>query len=258
MSSKKSKVLPTAADDAAPGLTAFEKENAKEVTEAAKGARLNRVVDHLATCVLWKTGICSFEGCNELGPQLHHNLNCVASNGTVREQVAEIYKQHGEKLKKRKLDKLMAKFEGREDRLMALVLKKWDLAPRWCEKCKKAERLQKLHSRHCELEHCKVPFCHDYRHGNATRDERAAAEEAAREQYLRDHRACWWPLCWFSCHRKSTCGQAQVCIEDALLSTASRVNGGSAKPQGAPSDLWNACSFVVGLVVIVTVLVIYS
>ena len=119
--------------------------------------------------------------------------------------------------------------------------------------------LQKLHSRHCELEQCKVPFCLAYRHGNATREEREAAEAEVRAQYLRDHRKCWWPLCWFSCHRKSMCGRSQICVEDTLVWTAGRVQPGEdKKPQGAPSDFWNACSFIIGLTVIVTVLLIYT
>ena len=255
MSMKLAKVSPTDTDTTyTPG--------GDEEAAWKKGAHINRVVDHLATCSKWKFGTCTFEGCNETGPLLFHNLNCAASVGTVREQVAEIYKQQDEELKDVKLDKIMKKFQGREDRLLLLVRKRFDLGVRWCEKCKQAERWQKLHSRHCELENCKVPHCDDYRLGNMVKQELQEQEDKQREEWLKAHRNCWKPCCCIQLHTKSPLGALQQSIENGFTLVAYHVGqtqeGQAKPPEGAPGDIFNACSFVTGFAVIIFVIVYYS
>ena len=56
MSMKLAKVSPTDTDTTyTPG--------GDEEAAWKKGAHINRVVDHLATCSKWKFGTCTFEGC---------------------------------------------------------------------------------------------------------------------------------------------------------------------------------------------------
>ena len=258
MSIKLAKVSPTDTDT----IGAFNTPDGDEEAELKKGLHVMRVVDHLATCSKWKFGSCTFDGCNETGPLLFHNLSCAASVGTTREKVVEIYKQQNEELKEEKLDKIMEKFQGREDRLLLLVRKRFNLGQRWCEQCKQAERWQKLHSRHCEQENCKVPYCSDYKLGNMVKQELQEKEDKEREEWMQSHINCWKPCCCVQLHKKSPLGKLQQSIERGFIMVSYRVGqsqeGQAKPPEGAPGDIFNACSFFAGFAVIITVIVLYS
>lgn len=203
-SMKSSKVAPTVGQDgdSAGGIAGRSLE------------RMYKVVEHLSDCVAWRSGVCAFPDCIEVAQLLHHRAKCRANQGTPAERLTEIYKQNDPPALA-KLDRQLHSFKGREEELVAKSLKRYDLAANWCLKCAQGKRLCKVHVRHCDRSHCKVPGCLELRTLRATAENNTDAAEKLRlnrEARIADRLALWPPFCCFTVSRKSDWGKVQLAV----------------------------------------------
>ena len=184
---------------------------AEDTPELSKGAAI-RAVEHLATCTQWKSGLCPFEGCAAVAKILHHSETCPSRNGTIKEQLRELYKQNAPGLAAKGdnfIDKQLHTFKGREHELLENALATYNLAPKWCKICKQATRLQKTHSRNCDRDVCHVPRCALLRGGDSAAQRAAAEAIAEKARHDAQFTPVFPPFCCLKVHKASMCAAFQ-------------------------------------------------
>jgi len=133
------------------------------VLDAHINKKVVEAMEHMADCEDKQLGVCNLAECKQIGEVLMHNVTCEFNDsgfGTLHDQLERIF-AHKEPKMVDKVDLLISKNIYNKEEFLQEMKAKYGLPAQgsWCEDCRKAEKLQSIHKRHCRRKNCRIPGC---------------------------------------------------------------------------------------------------